>query len=134
MSLFDYLELKVLDHIVGKNAFTMPDDVYVGLSSTTPADDATNVTEPSAGSYARVQMADTDWNSAAAGAITNATDVEFPTATADWLAGADLTYAVLYDAASGGNPLGYGALSVAKPVLNGDTPKIVAGNLTITLD
>ena len=111
--------------------------IHVGLSSTTPAEDGTNVTEPSTGSYARVATAAGDWNAATdadPSVLDNLNEIAFPQATADWLAGADLTHAVLYDAATGGNFLGAGALAVAKPVLNGDTAKIPAGDLDVTLD
>lgn len=127
-----YLANKLLDHQVGKTAYTMP-TVYVGLSSTTPAVGGTGVTEPSAGSYARVTTSAATWATAASGATSNAAAITFPTATADWVSGSNLTYGLLYDAATGGNLLGFGALTVAKNVLNGDTASIAIGNLTVTL-
>jgi hypothetical protein len=133
MSFFNYLENAVLDHIVGKTTYALP-TTYIGLSSTTPAEDGTNVTEPSTGSYARVSTAGADWNAASAGATSNANAITFAQATADWVAGADLTYLVAYDAVTSGNPLFYGALTVAKPVLNGDTASFPAGDIDITLD
>lgn len=132
MSMTTYLANKLLDHQLGKTAYTMP-TVYVGMSSTTPGVAGTGATEPSGGSYARVATTGATWNAAAAGSSTNAAAITFPTATADWLAQANLTYGVLYDAATGGNMLGFGALSVAKNVLNGDTASIAAGQLTATL-
>ena len=133
MSFFNYLENSVLDHVVGKTAYTSP-TVYIGLSSTTPAEDGTNVTEPSTGSYARVSTAAGDWNAAAAGATANANAVTFAQASADWVSGSDLTYLVAYDALTVGNELFYGLLTVAKPVLNGDTASFPAGDIDITLD
>lgn len=133
MSFFNYLENQVLDHVTGKLAYTKP-TIYVGLSSTTPAEDGTNVTEPSTGSYARVTTAAGDWNSAAAGATANLNAITFAQASADWLAGANLTYLVAYDAITTGNPLWYGALTVPKPVLSGDTASFPAGDVDITLD
>lgn len=133
MSFFNYLEDNVLDHVVGKAAFTSP-TVYVGLSSTTPAEDGTNVTEPSTGSYARVSTSAGDWNSASAGATANANAVTFAQASGDWVSGADLTYLVAYDALTTGNELFYGVLTVAKPVLSGDTASFPAGDIDITLD
>lgn len=133
MSFFNYLENAVLDHIVGKTTYALP-TTYIGLSSTTPAEDGTNVTEPAGGSYARVSTAGADWNAASAGATSNANAITFAQATADWVAGANLTYLVAYDAVSAGNPLFYGALTVAKPVLNGDTASFPAGDIDITLD
>lgn len=133
MSFANYLENKVLDHVTGKGSYTSP-TVYVGLASTTPNEDGTGVTEPSGGSYARVSTAAADWNSAASGSIDNANDITFPTATADWVSGSNLTHVVAYDASTGGNMLWYGQLNTAKAVLNGDTAKIPAGSLTLTLD
>lgn len=133
MSFFNYLENAVLDHIVGKTTYALP-TTYIGLSSTTPAEDGTGVTEPSGGSYARVSTAGADWNAASAGATSNANAITFAQATADWVSGANLTYLVAYDAVSAGNPLFYGALTVAKPVLNGDTASFPAGDIDITLD
>lgn len=127
-----YLANKLLDHQVGKTAYTSP-TVYVGLSSTTPAIAGTGVTEPSTGSYARVTTSAATWATAASGSTSNAAAITFPTATADWASGSNLTYGVLYDAATGGNLLGYGALTVAKNVLNGDTASIAIGALTVTL-
>ena len=127
-----YLANKLLDHQLGKTAFTMP-TVYVGLSSTTPAAAGTGVTEPSGGSYARVATSGATWAAASAGATSNAAAITFPAATADWLTGSNLTYGVIYDAASAGNFIAYGVLSVAKNVLNGDTASIAIGGLTVTL-
>lgn len=133
MSFFNFLENSVLDHVVGKLAYTSP-TVYIALSSTTPAEDATNVTEPTTGSYARVVTAAVDWNSAAAGATANANAITFPQATADWVAAANLTHLVAFDALTVGNALFFGLLTVAKPVLNGDTASFPAGDIDITLD
>lgn len=134
MSFFNYLENSVLDHVVGKTAYTSP-TVYIGLSSTTPAEDGTGVTESTGvGSYARVTTAAGDWNAAAAGATSNLNAVTFAQASADWVAGANLTYLVAYDAITAGNPLFYGLLTVAKPVLSGDTASFPAGDIDITLD
>ena len=127
-----YLANKLLDHQVGKTSYSMP-TVYVGLSSTTPTLAGGNITEPSGGSYARVQTSGSTWNAANAGAIDNAQAITFPQASADWVSGSNLTYGVLYDAASNGNVLGYGALATPKNVLTGDTATIGAGQLTITI-
>lgn len=127
-----YLANKLLEHQVGKTSFTMP-TAYVALSSTAPTLAGGNVTEPSGSGYARVTTSGATWGTAASGSITNAAAITFPAASGDWLAGANLTHGVIYDAPSGGNVLGYGTLTVAKNVLNGDTASIAIGNLTITI-
>lgn len=131
----------LLNSLFGKTsnfgALATPPTIYVGLSSTTPGEDGTNVTEPSGGAYARVATAPSDWNAATLAdpsLIDNANAITFATATATWLAGADLTHAVLYDAATAGNYVGSGLLAVAKPVTDGDTADIAAGDLNVTLD
>lgn len=111
--------------------------IYVALSSTTPTEAGANVTEPSAGSYARVATDAADWNAATdadPSVVTNADVITFPAATADWVSGADLTHFVLYDASTSGNVLGSGALDVAKAVLSGDTLSFAIDALEISLD
>jgi len=66
--------------------------------------------------------------------VKNNNPVTFPTATADWLAAANLTYFLLYDALTSGNALISGALQVAKPVLNGDTATFAAGSLVALME
>ena len=106
--------------------------IYAALSSTTPAMAGTNVTEPSGGAYARVATAPSDWDAATLAdpsEVDNVAAVTFPTATADWLAAANLTHMAYYDALTAGNFLGFGALTVPKPVLNGDTASFPIGSL-----
>lgn len=127
-----FLANKLIDVSTGKAAYTPP-TVYVGLSSTTPVVGGTNVTEPSTGSYARVATSGATWNAAASGSTSNASSITFPTASADWAAGSNMTYFVLYDASSAGNFLGFGALTTPKAILNGDTASFAAAALTVTL-
>lgn len=131
----------LLNSLFGKTsnfgALALAPTIYVGLSSTTPTEAGTNVTEPSGGSYARVATVAADWNAATSAdpsVVDNANAITFAAATADWLSAADLTHFVLYDALTTGNFLGSGDLSVAKPVLNGDTPSFPVGALDVTLD
>ena len=132
-SLTQYTTDKVLDHITGVAAFTAP-TVYAGLSSTTPAVGGTGVTEPTGGSYARVAASGTGvWGAAAAGVSTNVSAITFPQASGTWASGANITYCVLYDAPTGGNFLGFGALSVPQPVVTGNTMIIPIAGATITI-
>ena len=137
MSFTNFLAAELLDHFMNDGAYTAPTNIFVALSSTTPTEAGGNITEPSGGSYARVSTAGTDWNAATVADPSlkdNLNAITFPAATADWVAGANLTYFVLFDASSAGNALAFGALTVAKPVLNGDTASFAAGALDITLD
>lgn len=125
------IENSILDHFTAKASWTQPAAVWVGLSSTTPTKAGTNVTEPSGGSYARIQVTTAQFNAAANGAVENNVEKAFAQATADWLSGANLTHLVLYTASTAGTFLGFAALTTPKSVLNGDTPKILSGELDI---
>ena len=141
MSFSNYTAQALLNSLFGKTSnfgsMGSAPAIWVGLSSTTPAEDGTNVTEPTGGAYAREEVVAGDWNSATLAdpsLIDNSAAITFTPATADWLSQANLTHAVLYDAVTTGNYLGTGALSTPKPVLNGDTAQIAAGDLDVTLD
>jgi hypothetical protein len=125
-----------LDIAFGKATNTFPAIFYVGLSSTEPTDTGTNVTEPAGGSgYARVGVTNsaTYWSAAVSRVKANAQNVTFAVATADWASGSDLTHFVIYDAISGGNFVGWGALDNPAPVLTGVQAAFAPGALTITM-
>lgn len=129
----DYLENKVLDHVFMKSAYSQPTAIQVGLSSTTPNEDGTNITEPSGNGYARVSTTGSAWSAASGGVTSNASAVTFPTCTgAAWASGANLTHVVLWDQST--NVLFFGQLETAKAVNVGDTPSFAAGQLTFTED
>jgi len=125
----DYLANALLNHIFGKGTYTPPTNIYVELSTTAPTDAGTNVTPPSGGGYARKQTAPSDWNMAAGRIIDNANAIEFAEASASW---GTLSHFALFDAASGGNFLGWGALATPKAVDSGDTARFAAGDLNVS--
>lgn len=132
MSFSDYLENKVLDHVLGGGDFARPGTVYIGLS-TTAITDSTAATEPSGGSYARVAVVNdsTNFPAAESGSKANGTPITFPAATASW---GTIVGFFIADAASEGNVLAYGALSAPQAVASGETINFAVGALTITLD
>lgn len=130
MSFANYLEKKLVDHLLGHGSFTPP-TVYVGLSKADPGENAAGLDEPSGGAYARIATDSGDWNSFASGVADNTNVLSFAEATASW---GTITHFGLFDAVSGGNLLGSGSLSVAKDVGSGDQLKFNAGNLDVELD
>lgn len=126
MSFSNYLENKVLDHVFGGSAYTAPSTLYVGLFTSDPGE-AGGGTEVSGGSYARQTITFTVTGSQASSSAA----VEFPTATASW---GTITYAAVYDAASAGNLLAYGALTASKTIDSGDVFRIPSGDFDIDLD
>lgn len=111
----------------------MPNPIYIGLMTSEPNDDGSGVVEPAGAGYARVSVPNTltEWPAAAGGTKDNANVLTFPTATGAW---GIITHFGIFDAASGGNLLMFGALNTARDVLNGDVFRYLAGALVVTLD
>lgn len=136
-SFSDYLEKKLLDHVLGGVAYTPPATVYVGLATEaiTDATTGTTVAEPTGGAYARVAVTNnaTNWPAASGTTATkkNGTEIAFPEATAGW---GTVTYFFIADAATGGNILMWGSLSASKTIDSGDLPRFNPDSLTVTLD
>lgn len=128
----DYLENKILDHILGGPDYTRPATVHIALFTSAP-NDAGGGTEVSGGDYARVAVTnnDTNWPAASSGAKSNGTDVTFPTATASW--GTVVAFGI-FDDPSAGNLLFWSTLTVNKAVSSGDTVKFATGDIDILED
>src|SRR3990167_4174500 len=128
----DFLELELLDHVLGAAAYTAPATVYVALHTADPLDDGSGA-EVSGGSYARVAVTNnaTNWPAAASGAKAKGAAITFPEATASW---GTVTHFGIWDAATVGNLLYHGSLTVSKAVTTGDTPSFAVGDIDITED
>jgi len=125
--LSNYLENKLLDHVLRNVSYTSPTTVYVGLYTSDPQDDNSG-TEVSGGSYARQVL---DVTTASGGVVTSDADVTFPQATGNW---GTITHIGLLDALSSGNLLMHTPLTTSKLIEIGDILKIPVGNLTAELD
>ena len=125
--LSDYLEDKLLDHVLKGVSYTSPTTVYVGLYTSDPGDDNSG-TEVSGGSYARQILSVT---TASAGIVTSSSDVTFPQATANW---GTISHIGILDALTSGNLLMHTELTTSKTIELGDIFKIPTGNLTAELD
>jgi len=128
----DFLELELLDHVLGNAAYTAPANVYVALFTVAPTD-AGGGTECIGGSYARVTVANnaTNWPAASAGAKSNGTAITFIEATASW--GTVVAFGI-FDALTVGNLLYWATLTVNKTIDSGDTANFAIGELDITED
>ena len=122
--LSDYFENAIMNLMRSTNFTGVA--AYVALYTTDPTDADTG-TEVSGGGYAR-QSAGLSVPSD--GVSSNASDIVFPTATADW---GTVTHLGLRDAATLGNLLLYSILDASKAIATGDTFKINAGELKVTL-
>ena len=133
----NYLELKLLDHVLRNTAYTSPTTVYVGLFLNTSGNAVTNLEAgtlsdevPNSNSYARVAAT---FSAASSGSITTSGNITFAAAN-----GGDfgtITHIAILDGNThgSGNVLFYGALTTSKTIQDGDTFQITTGNLTVTL-
>lgn len=121
----NFLELEVLDHVLGTGSYTMPTTVKIGLSTGSFGDDNSG-TELSGNGYTRKDIV---FSAASGGSATTSSTVTFPTATGSWGA---VSHFGIFDAATSGNLLIHGAFASAKTIGSGDIFRIDAGDLTIT--
>jgi hypothetical protein len=122
MSISNYAENKILDHVTGEAAWTMPTTVYVKLHTGDPGEAATS------NAATETTRKAASWSAASSGSI--ATD-----ATIEWTnVSTTETYShwSLWDASTSGNALWTGALSASAAVTAGDTFQITS--LTLSLD
>ena len=125
MAFSNYLSNEILDHVFSGNAFTAPSNYYVALYTVAPTASGGG-TEVTGGGYVRKTATFTTSGTQS----TNASAVEFPTATASY--GTVVAAAVL-DASSSGNLLAFANLSNSKTIGVGDVLRIPAGDLDINL-
>lgn len=128
----DYLEGEIIKHIFRTGSFTKPTVLAVGLFTAAPSD-AGGGTEVTGGSYARATLnpLDANWAAPASGngVTSNSSTITFTTPTANW---GSVTHFAVFDAASAGNMLFWGSLTVSKTINSGDTVTFPAGSLTFT--
>lgn len=143
-ALSNFLENKLIDQLFRGQTFTFPTTVYVGLFTAAPSDTGGG-TEVSGGSYARVSVASSlaNWagtqsagstsaSSGTSGTTSNNIAITFPEPTATW---GVITHVGIFDAATTGNLLIHGALTIPKTVNNGDSaPTFQASALSFQLD
>jgi hypothetical protein len=131
----DYLENKVLDHVLTATAYTQPTNRRLALFTNTSGNAAANLEagtltdeiSTSGTGYGRQTVA---FAAAVNGtSATNAT-VTFPAATANW---GTVTHVAVMDDTTGGNVLFWGAVTTPKTIETGDTFQVSSGNLTISL-
>jgi hypothetical protein len=107
----------------------IPTAYYIALSTTTPTVAGGSITEPSGGAYARVNITSLI-SQPSGGEVSNTSVVSFPESTAAW---GTVTYYVIFDAATGGNALCYGALSASVTVVANTTISFKTGEIKLTV-
>lgn len=140
----NYLENKIVDHVLRGQNYTPPSTVYFALLTAAPSDTGGG-TEVTGGAYARVAVTtslanfagtqsagSTTASSGTGGTTSNNSTITFPAPTANW---GTVTHVAIYDASTSGNLLIYTALTTSKTINNGDTaPSFAAGQFTWQVD
>lgn len=127
MSFSDYLENKILDHVLKNTSYTSPTTVYCAAYTSDPGETNTG-TEVSGNAYARVAIT---FGSASSGSSTNSADIVFPTASGSW---GTITHFAIFDQLTTGNMLVYGALTGSVAVASGQRLRFDATTLSVSLD
>lgn len=130
------LETSLLNHLLRATSYTPLGTVHLGLFTADPGESGI-VGEVSGGSYARVAITNNTTAFPACSATgspvkTNGSAFVFPTASAGW---GTITHWAVYDSAVGGTNvmLARGTLATPRQFATGDTPRVGAGTLSITL-
>ena len=123
----NYLEGKILDHVLRVSSYSQPAALYVALYTSDPGDGDSG-TEVSGGDYSRKSVT---FGSASNGTSSNSAAVEFSTATADW---GTITHVGIRDASTAGNLLFYGSLTSSVAINTNDILRFPVGNLSVSLD
>ncbi len=133
----DYLELKVLDHVLGGGDYTRPVTVYLALFTVAPTD-AGGGTECTGGGYARLAITNnaTNFPAASAGSKASGAVFAFTTFSGSVSSGSVFVAWGIYDASSAGNLLYWGTLAAGdqKAYTTNDQFTIPSGSMTITED
>jgi hypothetical protein len=141
--LSNYLQNKLIDQVFRGQAFSFPATLYMALFTVQPTA-AGGGTEVSGTGYARVPFVGSlaDWagtqgagttvaSSGTSGATSNNAVINFGSPTAAW--GVVVGFAI-FDAATGGNMLMFGALNNSKSVnANDAAPAFPAGTLAFSI-
>lgn len=124
MSASDYLETKLLNHVLRNAAYTQPSALYMALHTADPGDTGT-ASEVTGGSYAEQTIA---FGSAAGSTATNSGTVTFAGMPA-----VTVTHFSIRDGL-GGNPLFVGPLTTPQTLTAGQSFGFPAASVTVGAD
>jgi hypothetical protein len=126
MSLTNTFETTVLTWLLTASSATRPTSWYIGLFTAIP-NEAGGGTEVSGNAYVRNAATFTVSGNTAS----NSAAIEWAAATGSW---GTITSIAIFDAVTGGNMIGYAALTTSKTIATGDVFRIPLGDLDVTLD
>ena len=125
---------KVLDYLFGSAAYSAPNPLYFGLSTTlVNATGYATVTEPVAMAYARASLNNdkTDWGDSVAGVLDNDVALVFPESTGNW--GTILSIFIIGTASGAGDVIWYYTLNPTVAIGDNTIATWAAGHIITTL-
>lgn len=129
-SLSNYLENKLLDHVLNNTAYTPAATLYLALCTADPTDAGTGASMnecANSGTYARKAIT---VGNAASRRVTQDAVVTYDQATGSW--GTVSHWAIVDSGTHGaGNMLAYGAFTTPKAVVSGNTPSVASSEVYI---
>lgn len=136
MPFVDSFRQELLDYLFGGDPTPRPGTSWwLGLSTTTPSVDGSNITEPpGAANYARVEVThgDGSWTNAAGAPleVSNVPRITFPTASASW---GTITHFVLFKSELGADPVAFDAITPTIEVVSGTGAEFPTGELVFNI-
>lgn len=131
-TLSDFAESAVVKHITREAAYSPAATIYLALCTADPTDAATGASMnecANANGYTRKAVT---FGAAASRRVTQSGTVTFDAATGSW--GTATHYAIVDSATHGaGNVLASGAFTVAKSIVNGNTPSVASGETWVEI-
>lgn len=132
MAITYYSANRLLDYNFGGTAYSVPSNLFFGLSTTSISIDGSGATEPSGGAYARVSFTNnkTNWGNASNASLTNSTAIQFAESTASW---GTIIAVFLSDALTAGNIWWFDSLSPARSVSSATTVLFAISAVTVQM-
>jgi hypothetical protein len=121
-----YLANKLLDATLKNTSYSSPAKVYLALYTSNPGADNSG-SEVSGSNYSRTEIA---FGSASNGATTNSANTVTAIASGSWGA---VTHFGIFDAATSGNLLFFGALTTSRTIGSGGAGYVALGELDIAI-
>ncbi len=126
----DYLEGKLIEHVLRNVSYTSPTTVYVSLHTADPTETGSHANEVSTAGGSLYARQSATFGAQSGGTVLNSADITFPAAGANW---GNITHFGIEDGstAGAGNMLYYGPLTNSVTINTGNQFKIATGQLSV---
>ena len=123
---------KIQSLLWGNTTYTPPTTWYLGISTTTVANDATGITEPTDTAYARIAIPNltTSFTTPVNGMVQNKIAFQFPESLVSW---GTITDFFISTAVTGGSVEFFGKLTLSRTVETGTVLLLSIGALQMTM-